>query len=122
MPLITVPGFSSSATGTFLRADAINVIQARIRNDNNLIINYWFGNNGKYTKIIIISATGAIPDALIMLIQGFLAGLDVLVQSLADGAGTCVEFLDHSFYTLTKTGLVQIYCKDVLAAVEFLKA
>lgn len=77
---------------------------------------------GKNSKIIIKSAPGTIPNALIMLIQGFLAGLDVLVQGLADGAGTGVEFLDHSFYTLTKAGLVQIYCKDILAAVEFLQA
>ena len=57
-----------------------------------------------------------------MLIQGFLASLDVLVEGLADGAGTGVEFLDHAFYALTQAGLVEIYCKDVLAAVEFLQA
>ena len=44
------------------------------------------------------------------------------MQGLADGAGTGVEFLDHALYTLAKTGLVEIYCKDVLAAVEFLQA
>ncbi len=46
----------------------------------------------------------------------------VFVEGLANSAGTGVEFLDHSFYTLTKAGLVEIYCKDVLAAVELLKA
>ena len=44
------------------------------------------------------------------------------MESLANGTGTGVEFLDHAFNALAKTGLVQIDCKDVLAAVKFLEA
>jgi hypothetical protein len=48
--------------------------------------------------------------------------LDVLVEGFADGAGTGVELLDHAFYTLAQTGLVEVDSKDILAAIELLKA
>ena len=54
--------------------------------------------------------------------RGFLAGLDVLVQRLANSAGTGVEFLDHALYALAQTGLVEVNGKDILAAVKFLEA
>ena len=44
------------------------------------------------------------------------------MQSLAEGAGTGVEFLDHSLDSLAQAGLVEVYCEYVLAAVEFLEA
>ena len=51
-----------------------------------------------------------------------LAGLYVLVEGLADGAGTGVEFLDHAFDALAETGLVEVNGEYVLAAVELLEA
>ena len=44
--------------------------------------------------------------------------LNVLVESLADGAGAGVEFLDHSLDALTQASFVEIYGKYVLAAIE----
>ena len=60
------------------------------------------------------SAKGTVPNAL--------SCKYVLVEGFADGTRSGVEFLDHSLNALTQAGLIQVNGKNVLAAVEFLKA
>ena len=44
------------------------------------------------------------------------------MEGIPDGTLIGKEFLHHTFYPFTKTSLLEVKTKDVLAAVELLKA
>jgi hypothetical protein len=50
-----------------------------------------------------------------------LSGADVLVERLAHGTLTGIEFTDHAFDLLAKAGLVEVDAEDILAAEEGLQ-